>query len=111
MEGYAYKNNAVLMVFDGYVLDATSFAKHHPGGAGLILNYSSKDITKEMSAHHPLSLIMANSMVIGTFEKEIKRMINPDQALLPQIWNMDHQTYLKIIDSPSWLFVNSPRMF
>jgi hypothetical protein len=38
-------------------------------------------------------------------------MINPDQALLPQVWNMDHQTYLKIIDSPHWLFVNSPRMF
>lgn len=111
MEEYAYKNNAVLMIFDGYVLDATSFSKHHPGGAGLILNYSSKDITKQMSAHHPLSLIMANSMVIGTFEKEIKRLINPDQPLLPQIWNMDHQSYLKIIDSPSWLFVNSPRMF
>jgi cytochrome b involved in lipid metabolism len=30
------------------VLDATSFAKHHPGGAGLILNYQSKDITKQM---------------------------------------------------------------
>lgn len=77
MEEYADKNNAVLLVFDGYVLDATTFAKHHPGGTGLILNYSSKDITKEMSVHHPLSLIMANSMVIGSFDKEIKRLINP----------------------------------
>ena len=38
-------------------------------------------------------------------------MIDPDKALLPQIWNMDHETYLKVIDSPHWLFVNSPRMF
>lgn len=64
-----------------------------------------------MASHFPLSLTMANSMVVGTFEKEIKRMINPDRALLPQIWNMDHDTYLKVIDSPHWLFVNSPRMF
>lgn len=111
IEEYAEKNNKVLVVFDSYVLDATSFAKHHPGGSGLILNYRSKDITEEMSSHHTLSLIMANSMVIGSFEKEIKRMINPNQALLPQIWNLDHQSYLKLIDSPHWLFVNSPRMF
>lgn len=64
-----------------------------------------------MSSHFPLSLIMANSMVIGSFEKDIKRMISPDRALLPQVWDMDHQTYLKVIDSPHWLFVNSPRMF
>ena len=38
-------------------------------------------------------------------------MIDPNVALMPQIWNMDHATYLKIIDSPHWLFVNSPRMF
>lgn len=38
-------------------------------------------------------------------------MIEPEKALMPQIWNMDHTTYLKIIDSPHWLFVNSPRMF
>jgi cytochrome b involved in lipid metabolism len=36
------------VVFDSYVLDATTFSKHHPGGAGLILNYQSKDITKQM---------------------------------------------------------------
>lgn len=38
-------------------------------------------------------------------------MISPDIALLPQVWDMDHETYLKVIDSPHWLFVNSPRMF
>lgn len=43
-----------------------------------------------MSSHFPLSLIMANSMVIGSFEKDIKRMISPDRALMPQVWDMDH---------------------
>ena len=52
------------------MLDATTFAQHHPGGAGLILNYRSKDITQEMEAHYPLSLIMANTMVVGKFKKE-----------------------------------------
>lgn len=50
-------------------------------------------------------------MAVGTFKKDIERVIDPDVALMPQIWNLDHQTYLKVIDSPHWLFVNSPRMF
>ena len=45
LQNYAEENNKVLVVFDTYVLDATTFATHHPGGAGLILNYKSKDIT------------------------------------------------------------------
>lgn len=64
-----------------------------------------------MKSHYPLSLVMANTMVVGKFKKDIERMINPDEALMPQIWRMDHETYLKVIDSPHWLFVNSPRMF
>lgn len=69
IEEYAAKTNRVLVVFDDYVLDATTFAQHHPGGAGLILNYRSKDITEEMKTHFPLSLIMANTMVVGKFKK------------------------------------------
>lgn len=111
IEEYAAKSNRVLVVFEDYVLDATTFAQHHPGGAGLILNYRSKDISEEMRSHYPLSLVMANTMVVGKFKNEIERMIDPDQALMPQIWKMDHETYLKVIDSPHWLFVNSPRMF
>lgn len=38
-------------------------------------------------------------------------MIDPDKALMPQVWNMNHEEYLKVINSPHWLFVNSPRMF
>jgi hypothetical protein len=54
---------------------------------------------------------MANSMVIGTFKKEIARIIDPEKALLPQIWDLDHEAYMKVINSPHWLFVPSPRMF
>jgi len=64
-----------------------------------------------MKFHHPLTMIMANSMVIGTFKKEIARIINPEQPLLPQIWDIDHEGYMKVINSPHWLFVPSPRMF
>ena len=45
VEDYAAQSNRVLVLYDDYVLDATTFAQHHPGGAGLILNYSSKDIS------------------------------------------------------------------
>lgn len=69
VKSYANDHNRILVVFDDYVLDATTFAKHHPGGAGLIMNYQSKNITNEMKVHFPLSLTMANSMVVGTFER------------------------------------------
>ena len=64
-----------------------------------------------MKFHHPLTLVMANTMVIGSFKDEIKRIIDPEKSLMSQIWNLDHQNYLKIVDSPHWLFVPSPRMF
>ena len=69
VKSYANDHNRILVVFDDYVLDSTTFAKHHPGGAGLIMNYQSKNITNEMKLHFPLSLTMANSMVVGTFER------------------------------------------
>ena len=54
---------------------------------------------------------MANSMVIGSFKKEISRIISPDEAILPQIWRLNHSQYMDVINSPHWLFVPSPRMF
>ena len=77
----------------------------------LLRNKNVKKIDEEMRFHHPLTLIMANSMVIGSFKKEIARIIRPDEPLLPQIWDLDEQSYMKIINSPHWLFVPSPRMF
>ncbi len=97
IEDYAAENNKILLVYDDYVLDATTFAHHHPGGAGLILNYQSKDITQQMKGHHPLSLRMADSIVVGSFKKEISRYIDPTKPLMDQVWDMDHETYLKIV--------------
>jgi hypothetical protein len=64
-----------------------------------------------MKFHHPLTLIMANSMVIGSFKKEISRIIDPTLPFMPQIWDLDKDSYMKVINSPHWLFVPSPRMF
>ena len=69
IQDFAAQNNKVLLVYDDYVLDATTFAQHHPGGAGLILNYQSKDVTEQMKGHHPLSLRMADTIVIGGFKQ------------------------------------------
>ncbi len=93
------------------MLDVTSFAPHHPGGSGLIKRYQNKDISKQMDGHFPLSLVMANTMSIGSIRKDIEKIIKPDEPLMRQIWDLDHTTYLKIVDSPHWLFVPSPRMF
>lgn len=84
-------------MYDDYVLDATTFAQHHPGGAGLILNYQNKDVSDQMKGHHPLSLRMADSIVIGSFTKEVSKLIDVNQPLMSQVWDMDHETYLKIV--------------
>lgn len=69
MERYAQDNSKLLVVYDTYVLDVTSFVEHHPGGASLISNLSSKDITKDMAGHFPLSYQLADSMAIGSLKK------------------------------------------
>jgi cytochrome b involved in lipid metabolism len=72
------------------VLDVTTFASHHPGGGVMLRNCNLKSIDNQMKFHHPLTLIMANSMVIGSFRKDIERIIDPDRSLLSQIWSLDH---------------------
>jgi hypothetical protein len=54
---------------------------------------------------------MADSLVIGSFSKEINKLINPNKPLMQQVWNLTHQQYLTLVNSPHWLFVDSPRMF
>ena len=108
---YASTTNKTLLILEENILDVTSFAVHHPGGALLLQNNSLKDVKEQMKFHHPLTLVMANSMIIGSFKKEISRIIDPDTPLLPQIWNLNHEDYLTVINSPHWLFVPSPRMF
>ena len=58
------------MIMENQVLDATSFAKHHPGGAKNITDAKNTDITAQIKAHFPLSEKLAESMVIGFIGKE-----------------------------------------
>lgn len=64
-----------------------------------------------MKFHHPLTLELANSMTVGSFRRDIERIIHPDRPLLRQIWEISHENYMKVMYSPHWLFVPSPRMF
>ena len=98
-------------MYDTYLLDVTEFPEHHPGGAHLITSCKSSDIGDKMAGHFPLTLKLATSMSIGTMEKEIKEYIDRDAPILPQIWNIDHDTYQKIIHLPHWIFSISPKMF
>lgn len=87
---YSEKNEKTLVILDDYVLDVSSFQCHHPGGAVLLKNKNLKSVDEEMKFHHPLTLIMANTMVIGSFKKEIERLIDPDLPLMPQIWKLSN---------------------
>lgn len=69
VKDYAQAQDSVLVVYKDYVLDVTTFAKHHPGGAVLLKNNNAKDIEEEMKFHEPLTLTMANTMAIGSFKK------------------------------------------
>lgn len=100
-----------MLVLDDYILDVTTFASHHPGGGAMLSKSNLKNIAEQMKFHHPLTLIMANSMVVGSFKKEITRIIDPTLPFMPQIWDLDRESYMKVINSPHWLFVPSPRMF
>jgi cytochrome b involved in lipid metabolism len=90
VKSYAEKTNKILLVQDDYVLDVTTFAPHHPGGSSFLKNSNLKNIGEEMKFHHPLTLTLANSMTIGSFKKEISRIIDPTRPFLKQIWNLDH---------------------
>jgi 4-hydroxysphinganine ceramide fatty acyl 2-hydroxylase len=74
-------------------------------------NRRGTEISEEMKFHHPLTLRMANTMAVSSFRQDIARIISPDQPLLPQIWSLNHEQYMRLVYSPHWLFVPSPRMF
>lgn len=50
-------------------------------------------------------------MAIGSFGKELSRIIDPNKPILSQIWNLNHEDYMNVINSPHWLFVPSPQFF
>lgn len=37
---------------------------------------------------------MADSLAIGSFANDVKRLIDPKRPLMGQIWNLNHQQYL-----------------
>ena len=76
-----------------------------------MLNYQNKDVSEAFRLHYELTYKMADSMVIGSFQRDLTRLITPELPLMTQIWKLDHQQYLEVVDSPYWLFCPSPRMF
>ena len=63
------KNDKTMVILDDYVLDISSFQTHHPGGGALLRQKHLQTIDQEMKFHHPLTLKMANTMIIGSFKK------------------------------------------
>jgi 4-hydroxysphinganine ceramide fatty acyl 2-hydroxylase len=98
-------------VLEDCVIDVTTFAPHHPGGAVLLRSRKGQEISAEMKWHHPLTLSMASTMAVGSFRKEIQRTITLERGFMAQIWGLDHEQYMHVVYSPHWLFVPSPRMF
>lgn len=77
----------------------------------MLVALNGRDITEEFKPHKALSFKFADSMAIGSLKNEIKRELDYEQPLMPQIWRMSHDQYIKIINYPHWLFIESPRMF
>ncbi len=91
------EQNRDLMTLDGFVIDPTTFAPHHPGGKDILAKHASKDVTAEMQSHHPRSLQLAQSMTIGSFKKEINPLLDPRKPLATQIWNLSQDDYVKVV--------------
>lgn len=69
VNAYAEAHEKVLLIHGDYVLDVTTFHHHHPGGGVLLRNKNLQNVDEELKFHHPLTLTMADSMVIGSFKK------------------------------------------
>jgi hypothetical protein len=54
---------------------------------------------------------MDYSLVIGSFASDISKVIDPTKPLMKQVWSLNYQQYLDLVNSSHWLFVESPRMF
>jgi cytochrome b involved in lipid metabolism len=54
-EKYAEKTGNLIMYMENQVIDATTFAKHHPGGPANVAAAKGKDITEDIKAHFPLA--------------------------------------------------------
>jgi cytochrome b involved in lipid metabolism len=54
-EKYGERTGNLVMFMENQVIDATTFAKHHPGGTGKVAAAKGKDITVDIKAHFPLA--------------------------------------------------------
>lgn len=111
VQSYARTHQRTLLILDHAVLDVTTFAPHHPGGQALLHTHNLERVDEQLQFHHPLTLRLADSMAIGSLKKELTHLVDPNQALLSQLWNLTHEQYLTLIHSPQWLLEPSPRMF
>lgn len=73
------------------MIDVTKFAEHHPGGKALLHTNQLERIDEQLKFHHPLTLHMATTMAIGSFKKDISRIIDPQKAFLSQVWDLTHE--------------------
>ena len=69
VNAYAKDSGKTLLILDDYILDVSTFQCHHPGGGAFLKNKNLQKVDEEMKFHHPLTLRMANSMIIGSFKK------------------------------------------
>jgi len=56
----------------------------------MLSTMNGRDITEQFKGHKPLSYQLADTTAIGSLRREIKRELDYDQPLMPQIWRMDH---------------------
>lgn len=90
LRDFAKNSERDLLVLEDRVIDVTTFAPHHPGGAVLLRNFKGEDVSEQMQFHHPLTLELANSMTVGSFRNDIQRIIVPDRPLVKQMWEISH---------------------
>lgn len=86
---YAERTGNLVMFMENQVIDATTFATHHPGGKARIASAKGKDITEDIKAHFPLAENLAHSMLIGYVGKEKERVLDPAKPLALQIWKLN----------------------
>lgn len=86
------KPNDAWVVYNGRVLDITSFLDNHPGGSDIIIPYLGKDITKAFDAeteHSENAIKMMDEMVVDlsnrTMEKPKRDLIDPTQGVVYQV--------------------------
>ena len=76
---------ALLIIYHSLVLNATSWAPHHPGGALALLHFVGRDATDEIEAYHPAAVLQRmERLVIGrvdTDEEEGWKPLTPPVAL------------------------------